>query len=244
LAVGKPKKREAISVALLRPLPHARNPAMRRFGPTLQKALATIGGVAPRSFPERPRPLGRGLRGGYTRLIVYPRKVFKAQAEVFHITDQGYAHAARVLPYARSIVTCHDLMAVAASARELQFRFPRRTRLRYRLVLPHLARVAQVACVSETARRDAIELAGVDLERCTGGDGLRHARRRLGLRGRGRDERRRSATCPRGGPRRPCRGGRTGVALAADRSPPSRSRRAARARVQLVLRSARLRSPL
>jgi glycosyltransferase involved in cell wall biosynthesis len=86
---------------------------------------------------------------------------------VFHITDQGYAHAARVLPYARSIVTCHDLMAVAASARELQFRFPRRTRLRYRLVLPHLARVAQVACVSETARRDAIELAGVDPERCT-----------------------------------------------------------------------------
>jgi glycosyltransferase involved in cell wall biosynthesis len=367
LAVGKPKKREAISVALLRPLPHARNPAMRRFGPTLQKALATIGGVAPRSFPERPRPLGRGLRGGYTRLIVYPRKVFKAQAEVFHITDQGYAHAARVLPYARSIVTCHDLMAVAASARELQFRFPRRTRLRYRVVLPHLARVAHVACVSETARRDAIELAGVDPERCTvirpgidrafrplgvgerraaraslgklrgplilhvssgrpyknvagtihvldalgrggidahlvrvglpmtraerrlasrlGVDRRVHeqgvvgerrllelynaadvllfpsfaegfgwppleamacgtARRRLGLRGRGRDERRRGAVGPRGGPRRPRRGGRTGVALAADRSPPSRSRRAARARVQLVLRSARLRSPL
>jgi glycosyltransferase involved in cell wall biosynthesis len=165
--VEAPSNRKPISVALLRHLPHGRSHSMDRFARSLSEALGATAGVDPFSLPERPRPLGGGLRDGHARLIAYPRAVATAEAEAFHILDQGYAHAARSLPRGRTIVTCHDLLPVAASTRELQFRFPRLTTLRYRLLVPQLARVAHVACDSEAARRDAIELAGLDPSRCT-----------------------------------------------------------------------------
>jgi glycosyltransferase involved in cell wall biosynthesis len=106
---------------------------------------------------------GRGARIRFNadralnRFFDYPRALRRLRGgfDVFHIVDHSYAHLARELAGARTVVTCHDLdafrclLASGAERRSLPFR------MMARRTLAGMRKAARVCCPS-AATRDAL----------------------------------------------------------------------------------------
>ncbi len=155
-----------IDVLLLRDVPEERRRSMERFADELERGFADSSPIRIRSMAVHESPLARRLGlawvGSYaTRFVHYPVVAGRAHADIYHIADHGYGDLAWRLPKERTIVTCHDLMLLKAEQGIAGFRGRRTSVIRFRWSTSFLRKVAHVVCVSETTKRDVVELLGV-----------------------------------------------------------------------------------
>jgi glycosyltransferase involved in cell wall biosynthesis len=98
------------------------------------------------------------------RSLLHPHALRTANADVFHIIDHSYAGAAKWLPGARTIVTCHDLALLAIGRADLPGR-ERRAVGRFRRRVSAMAQVAAVVCDSTATKRDVLRFTAVSPQR-------------------------------------------------------------------------------
>lgn len=182
-------------VTLLRDPPHERRLSMERYADCVQAGVVASG-----RYRIEPVALQReriGWQWHYDRLAAYTVNAGRRNGDLFHIVDHGFAHLATWLPRDRTIVTCHDLMALRSVMGQTGARSRAITVARFRWSVSHMRSVAHVACDSTATRDDAIELVGVPEDRVTviplgvedrfrplGPHARAHVRRELGLDGR------------------------------------------------------------
>jgi glycosyltransferase involved in cell wall biosynthesis len=162
-----------VRVAVLRDNSRYSGWSMRLYAENLVRGLSARGFevrdvAAP--APPAPAPLPRSLRRVEAYLARYwrqPRRLRGLQADLYHVVDHANAHWLRVLPAQRSVVTCHDLILLKLAAGQIRWRGRRpaiATRA-FRWSVAHLPLARAVLCVSESTRRDALELLGCAPER-------------------------------------------------------------------------------
>ncbi len=140
-------------------------------------------------FEELPEPR---MDGGWARYwdqyVRYGRYAREHAGDVNHIIDHGYSHLTKQLPPGRTVITFHDATVLKMSSTGW------RTRLSFKYNLSAMRRAAMVVCVSESAKRDLLEIADLKEDRvrvvlCSIDEAFRPAvdrplvRRRLGLSG-------------------------------------------------------------
>ena len=140
---------------------------MERFADELERSLASSNLIRARSFVLHESSLAArlGLRtidSYLCRFVRYPISARFLRTDVYHIVDHGYGHVAALLPPARTVVTCHDLMLLRAVEGDAGFAPPSRSVVRFRWSTSFLRRVAHVVCDSEATRADVIRLVGVE----------------------------------------------------------------------------------
>jgi len=146
---------QPISVALLAPLPEMYRQSMDRYARALFQAV----GMGVRYLAaEGPALDGvpRSLRL-FRRYVDYPLRARRLRANLYHITDHGYAHLALVLPPGRTIVTFHDALLFRLADRSLGTGWrPRRAIFAQRFVSRLLPRVGGVLADSAFAQRELL----------------------------------------------------------------------------------------
>jgi len=157
-------------VALLRDPPEDRRPSMERFADSLEDAFASSDriNITGRTVREScfAKRIGLAAPAGYlTRLVQYPLAAARMSADIYHIVDQGYGHIAALLPRARIVATCHDLMLLRAEEGAAGFRGRRTSVIRYRWSTGYLRRMARVVCDSTSTKDDLIRLRSVPEQR-------------------------------------------------------------------------------
>lgn len=161
-------------VVLLRDPPYERRLSMERYADAVQRGLTQRGAweVIPTApmVPDNVRPRGRGwdsLGGYWLRFGAYPVAAARRRGDVWHVCDQGYAHLAALLPYGRTVVTCHDLMLLRSLEGVTGFRGSPTSVMRFRWSASYLRKVAHVMCDSTATQEDVIRLAHAAPERTT-----------------------------------------------------------------------------
>jgi glycosyltransferase involved in cell wall biosynthesis len=139
---------------------------MERYADSLARALkAHTGYAVDELVPHIAEGSRDGLRsrtGNYlTRMVRYPVVATGHSADLYHVIDHGYAHAAALLPRDRTIVTAHDLMLLRSERGSTGFKGTLTSRSRFRWTVSYLRSAARVICVSQTTQEDVIDLAGV-----------------------------------------------------------------------------------
>jgi glycosyltransferase involved in cell wall biosynthesis len=155
-------------VLLLRGVDEGRS--MERFADELERRLRARAAFAVAATTVRPRRIGArlgvpALDRYVSRYVRYPLAVRGLAADVYHITDGAYGHLAAVLPPARTVATCHDLMLLRAVEGGAGFQGRPLSVRRYRWSVSFLRRIRHVVCSSESTRTDVIRLVGVPPER-------------------------------------------------------------------------------
>ncbi len=87
--------------------------------------------------------------------------------DVFHVVDHSYAQLIRVLPSARTVVTCHDLDTFRCLLEPEREPRPRWFRAMARRILEGFRQAAHVIAVSAATRDDLLHHRLVDAERIT-----------------------------------------------------------------------------
>ncbi|HVS84897.1 MAG TPA: glycosyltransferase family 1 protein [Gaiellaceae bacterium] len=146
-------------VSLLRDLPAEDRVSMEVFADRLAAALRAQPAV---SVTETTVRNGNRL---VSRFLRYPLVARRVAADVHHVIDQGYGDIAALLPLKRTLVTCHDLIALLGSDLRGAPRTSWVSAARFRWSVSFLRRVAHVVCDSESTRADVLELLGVPEER-------------------------------------------------------------------------------
>jgi glycosyltransferase involved in cell wall biosynthesis len=159
-------------VLLVRDVPEERRLSMERFADELAASVAaTRTDYEIRHFARHESQLAArvGLRrmDSYAiRFARYPIGVRRERADVYHVIDQGYAHAAALIPHERTIVTCHDLMLLLGErALGPGVHGTPTSVIRFRWTTSFLKKVAWVACDSRSTADDAVRLCGVNERR-------------------------------------------------------------------------------
>jgi glycosyltransferase involved in cell wall biosynthesis len=154
-------------VLLVRAVEGPRQPSMRRFGSELDRALRASGRarVAP-SLVLAALPLGP-LEPALSRYVRLPFAVRRRRRfpGVVHLTDQSHAHLLALLPAARTVVTCHDLVLLRSREGGTGFPPRRRALARFDWSTSFLGRAARIVCPSEATRADVVRLRGIRPER-------------------------------------------------------------------------------
>jgi len=157
-------------VLLVRDMPEQRLRSMERLADGVERAFAEhpVYAVAPFALHASPaarlRPLAR-LDSYATRFLRYPLAARARPADVYHVIDHGYAHAAALLPPARAVVSCHDLMLLKAAAGEAGFQPGRLSLARFRWTTGFLRRAARIVCPTEATKRDVVRFLRITPER-------------------------------------------------------------------------------
>ena len=113
-----------IRVALIADLIEERWYSMDRYADELLSNLTILqnnSGYTQFEFalirPKRFFPSLKGKLGAIltliTRYLFYPLFLAGKKADIYHILDHSYAHLIKVLPFSRTIITCHDLAPLA-----------------------------------------------------------------------------------------------------------------------------------
>jgi glycosyltransferase involved in cell wall biosynthesis len=157
-------------VLLLRDVPEQRLLSMERLADEIEHGFASRDDVTMRSMTLHQsaiaRRVGLGALDSYaTRFLRYPIAAARQRADVYHIVDHGYAHAAALLPKERVVASCHDLMLLRAEEGDAGFRGRRTAVLRFRWSTSFLRRVARVVVPTAVTKRDVERLIGVDPSR-------------------------------------------------------------------------------
>jgi glycosyltransferase involved in cell wall biosynthesis len=101
------------------------------------------------------------------RFVDYPRLLRRmaGRFDVYHVVDHSYANLVRVLPAARTLVTCHDVDAFRAILLPLEERRSLPYRILARRILAGLRAAGHVACDSEATRSALMNLARFPIDR-------------------------------------------------------------------------------
>ena len=144
--------------------------SMERFADELERALLSRPGIQLQSTAIHPSWLARapvvGAIDTYaSRFIRYPLHARRHTADIYHIVDHGYGHVSALLPPARTVITCHDLMLLRAAEGNTGFDPRSRSVARFRWSTSYLRHAAHVVCVSEATRADVLRFLNVPRER-------------------------------------------------------------------------------
>ena len=146
-----------MNVALFRAFPDPYRLSMTRYADQLQRRVGAYmkagESIRSESFPD-PR-LDGGWRRYWDQYARYGRYAAAHAGDVNHIVDHGYGHLTRALPAGRTIVTFHD--AVVMKVPGVNWR----TKMSLRHSLRAMRRAAAIVCVSESGRKDLLELMDV-----------------------------------------------------------------------------------
>jgi glycosyltransferase involved in cell wall biosynthesis len=161
---------DRIHVLLLRDAPAQRFRSMERLADELERGIAARPGLRMTSMTVHESAIAArfGLRrlDSYTaRFLRYPLMAARRRADVYHVVDHGYAHVAALLPRARTVISCHDLMLMRAAEGAAGFRPGLVSLARFRWSTSFLRRAARVVVPGEATRRDVVRLRGVDPRR-------------------------------------------------------------------------------
>ena len=157
--------------------------SMQRFAAVMAKELALRGVevevVRPEPFFGRLRPgvTGFGKWLGYLdKFFVFPRRLKRRVSElrkgrerefVVHICDHSNAFYTRYLRDVPHVVTCHDMLAVRSALGEIPQNPTRWSGRRLqRIILNGMHSSENIACVSESTRRDLCRLVEQATLRC------------------------------------------------------------------------------
>jgi glycosyltransferase involved in cell wall biosynthesis len=157
-------------VLLVGNYPPNRQQSMQRYAQLLQQRmspvvdnldLVTPSSLFPRSLETRGE-LAKWI-GHFEKFILFPIElVWRRRAyNIVHLCDHGNALYLFFLPRKRTLITCHDCLAIRAargSFVETQTRWT--GRVAQRLILAALRRAHHIVCVSETTRQDLARLIG------------------------------------------------------------------------------------
>lgn len=138
---------------------------MERYADRVQDGVAASGrfGVEAVALQQA----NAGWRWHFDRLLAYTVNAGRRRGDIFHIADHSFAHLARWLPRDRTVVTCHDLMALRSLMGEAGAVSRPITVARFRWTVGHMRQVAHVVCDSSATRSDVVELVGVPQDRTT-----------------------------------------------------------------------------
>jgi glycosyltransferase involved in cell wall biosynthesis len=145
---------------------------MARFADELERGLRDRAAFSVTSLTVRPWRIGARLGRPaadrhVSRYVRLPLAARRRRADVYHITDGAYGHVAALLPHDSTVATCHDLMLLRAEEGGLGFRGHPLSVLRYRWSASYLRRLHHVVFDSNSTRRDAIRLVGIDAGRAS-----------------------------------------------------------------------------
>lgn len=150
-----------MNVTLFRAFPDPYRLSMTRYADELQRrvgAYMTAGeSIHSECLPD-PR-LDGGWRRYWDQYVRYDRYAAAHAGGVNHVIDHAYGHLTRALPSGRTIVTFHD--AVVMKVPGVSWR----TRMSLRYSLRAMRRAAAVVCVSESGKRDLLELTDLPQDR-------------------------------------------------------------------------------
>ncbi len=111
-------------------------------------------------------PIGRRLASYWSRFWVYPRRIRRSKADVYHLVDQSLSYLVRYLDAARTVVTCHDLLHFPLRRQfKRQAAIPFLEDSLYRLCVAGLPKCRAIIAVSECNKRDAIRYLNCKPER-------------------------------------------------------------------------------
>ena len=113
-----------MQVSLLRNVSEERNLSMKLYADRLTSGLKNRCALE-NFYPWNPpyiNRIGLGMidkgMNYVARFGVYPSRLLRRRADVFHILDHGNAHLLSCLPSRRTVVTCHDLMLLKLASGE------------------------------------------------------------------------------------------------------------------------------
>jgi glycosyltransferase involved in cell wall biosynthesis len=120
---------------------------VKEYRPVIEKGL----GYLPEKFNFRMR---------YARYISYPHQIKKQQADLYHITDHGYAHLLNVLEPTKTIVTVHDIIPLLWGRGLIKGIKPERRRWLNEWSFSFLKKASHVIADSSNTKKDLIEYCG------------------------------------------------------------------------------------
>ena len=93
----------------------------------------------------------------FARYLEYPAQVKRFKANLYHITEHGYAHLIKNLPSERTIVTVHDLIPYLKHRGAIKGVKPEKNPRLAEYSLKHLKQAAHIIAISENTKQDLIE---------------------------------------------------------------------------------------
>ncbi len=168
--IETPRAEARTQVLLVRDMPEQRLRSMERLADEIERGFTgneqyRLTAIALHASRAAGR-IGLGQADSYfTRFVRYPLAVKRTPADVYHIVDHGYAHAAALLPRERTVISCHDLTLLKAEEGLAGFTPGRAQLARFRWSTSFLKHAARVICPSESTKEDVVQLRGVAPER-------------------------------------------------------------------------------
>lgn len=93
----------------------------------------------------------------FARYLEYPGQVKRFKADLYHITEHGYAHLIRHLSPKHAVVTVHDLIPVLRHSGAIEGVNPASNPRLARYSLSYLNQAAHLIAISENTKKDLIE---------------------------------------------------------------------------------------
>ena len=146
---------------------------MVRYARELTSALRALGdtswqfdSMVTAPDPALERFAGASMASRHARFIGYPQKIRRmAPATVWHTLDHSHANLALSTPASRSVITCHDIIPLLAAKGMLPMKADRFTKWTFPLRIHCMKRCARIIAISESTRRNLIEIAGIPEEK-------------------------------------------------------------------------------
>ena len=147
--------------------------SMVRYARELTSALRALGdtswqfdSMVTAPDPALERFAGASMASRHARFIGYPQKIRRmAPATVWHTLDHSHANLALSTPASRSVITCHDIIPLLAAKGMLPMKADRFTKWTFPLRIHCMKRCARIIAISESTRRNLIEIAGIPEEK-------------------------------------------------------------------------------
>jgi len=98
----------------------------------------------------------------FARYLEYPAQVKRFSADLYHITEHGYAHLIKKLPADRTIITVHDLIPFLKHRGVIKGVKPEKNPRLAEYSLNHLKHAAHIIAISENTKRDLINYCECD----------------------------------------------------------------------------------
>ncbi|MES2464577.1 MAG: glycosyltransferase family 1 protein [Armatimonadota bacterium] len=158
--------------------------SMRRYGIEVERALRVVAPEQPQSPWEfealdcKPSDkvaaqFGGGNRGKamasrHARFLQYPRTIKAAQgADVYHVLDHSHANLALVPPAAKTVMSCHDIIPMLAAKGLIPMAPGGFSHYAFPLHVRCMKRCRAVITISESSKKNLIEVAGLPEEQVT-----------------------------------------------------------------------------
>ena len=101
----------------------------------------------------------------FARYLEYPAQIKRFKADLYHVTEHGYAHLTKSLPTNRTIVTVHDLIPFLKHRGAIKGVKPEKNPRLAEYSLKHLGLAAHIIAISENTKKDLIKFLDCDPEK-------------------------------------------------------------------------------